>query len=686
MNAIKGSHPMPTNKTPKVFKKNPNTQIKTKKRNGSSVNTLKRKRNSLQNSLSKVTEWSTHDSTKLYGVDRWGQNFFNIHDNGHLFASPCKENQSHSVDMYKLTQDLLERGLRLPILVRFSDIVKSRIDLINTCFQKTINEYNYHGEYFGVFPIKVNQQKHLVEEIVKYGAEHHLGLECGSKPELLVTLAYMKTEKGLIICNGFKDMEYIETALLSQKLGRNTIIVIDRMEEIHLVIKAYKKLKIKPRIGLRTKVTKQVTGMWSDTTGSQSKFGLTSSEMVQSIQFLKEENLLDCLELLHFHMGSQIPSIQSIKDTVKEGARYYTALKKLAPSLKYIDVGGGLGIDYDGSGKSDSSTNYSEQEYANDIVSSIQSICDEQAIDHPHIISESGRALIAHSSVLIFDVLDKNSVTKKNISHKLSDSDSRLVKDLFEIYDNVKLSNLNESYNDLMEKKRDTLQLFTYGVLDLEQRARAEDLYWATATKISELALGHPELEDIFYDLEDELSDTYFCNFSVFQSLPDSWALGQVFPIMPLHRLNEKPSRRAVLADLTCDSDGKISKYIDTESDEPQNYLEVHEIEKSQPYYIAAFLTGAYQEILGDLHNLFGDTDAVHISVSEKGYSVDHWVKGDSVDEVLSYVEYHKPELLESVRKSAEASILNESITRAEARLLMKHYEDGLSGYTYFEN
>lgn len=629
--------------------------------------------------------WDIHKSAELYGVDRWGGDYFQIQENGHLYVSTPGQGPSNSVDLFTLTEDLQERGLRLPILVRFSDLVKARVDLISSCFHRAISEYDYKAEYFGVFPIKVNQQKHLVEEIVEYGAVHKLGLECGSKPELLVTLAYMDTPNALIICNGFKDSEYVETALLSQKLGRNTIIVVDRMAELDLIITAYKKLGIAPRIGFRTKITKQVTGMWAETTGNQSKFGLTSSEMVRGIELLKSEGLIDSLELLHFHMGSQIPSIHSIKTTVKEGARYYTELKRLAPSLKYMDVGGGLGIDYDGSGRSDSSTNYNEQEYANDIVSSIQSICDEANTPHPHIISESGRALIAHSSVLIFDVLDRNSVKNTQVDFPVNGKDSRLVQDLFYIYENVSLENVNEFYNDLIEKKKDTLQLFTYGVLNLEQRAKAEDLYWATAAKISEITKGQEELEDIFYGLEDELSDTYFGNFSVFQSLPDSWALGQVFPVMPIHRLEERPTKRAVISDLTCDSDGKISHYIDTDTGETQNYLEVHELESNEPYYLAAFITGAYQEILGDLHNLFGDTDAVHISISENGYCVDHWVKGDSVDEVLSYVEYLKPDLLERIRKASEQSISDGTITRAEAKLLMRHYDEGLTGYTYFE-
>ncbi len=629
-----------------------------------------------------MSDWSTRKSADLYGINYWGAGFFGINEDGHVEVRPSGL-QGQKLDLYGLVQDLLERGIRMPILLRFPDIIKSRLELLSGCFSKAIEEAKYQGVYRGVYPIKVNQQRHLVEEILDFGSAHNFGLEAGSKPELLITLAHLDTPGALIVCNGFKDLEYIEMALISQKLGRNTIIVVDRYSELPMIITAAKKLSIRPKIGFRAKLNTPSSGRWAETSGSRSKFGLTPSEIVRGVELLRSEQMLDCLQLIHFHIGSQIPSIQAIKAAIKEGARFFTEIYAMGAALKYIDVGGGLGVDYDGSGRSDSSTNYSEQEYANDIVAVLQSICDEKKVPHPDIISESGRALVAHSTALVFDVLGNNEVELNSMNIDNVEKESQLVKDLWDIYRSVNKDNINEYFNDLIEKKRDTLQLFTYGVLSLAQRAKAEDLFRAIATKIVSLARENSELEDIRYTLEQELSDTYFCNFSVFQSLPDSWALDQLFPIMPIHRLSERPERRAILVDLTCDSDGHISRFIDTDTGGEQKYLEVHGLNHGQPYYLGAFLTGAYQEILGDLHNLFGDTDAVHISLTESGYQIDHVVEGDDVKEVLQYVEYHRSELLERVRKATESSILKGSLSRPEARLLLELYERGLSSYTY---
>ena len=630
-----------------------------------------------------MSDWSTRKSRDLYGINYWGANFFRINDDGNVEIRPAGE-AGPGLDMFNLVQDLQERGIRMPILLRFPDIIKARLDLLAGCFARAIDEAKYTGVYRGVYPIKVNQQKHLVEEILDFGRAHNIGLEAGSKPELLISLAQMDTPGALIICNGFKDQEYIEMALISQRLGRNTIIVVDRYSELAMIIAASKKLQIRPQIGLRAKLASSGSGRWAETSGSRSKFGLTPSEIVRALEVLRTESMLDCLQLLHFHIGSQIPSIQNIKGAIKEGARFYTEICDQGAKLKYIDVGGGLGVDYDGSGRSDSSTNYSEQEYANDIVAILQSICDEKKIPHPDIVSESGRALVAHSTALVFDVLGNNEIALRDFSLPVSDKESRLVQDLNELYRSLTERNLNEYYNDLIEKKRDTLQLFTYGVLSLKSRARAEDLFRAIATKMVEIARDNPDFEELRYALEQELSDTYFCNFSVFQSLPDSWALDQLFPIMPIHRLNERPDRRAILVDVTCDSDGQIDSFIDIDTGGEQKYLEVHALEPGKPYYLAVFLTGAYQEILGDLHNLFGDTDAVHVSLKEGGgYTLDHVVEGDDVNEVLQYVEYQRAELLEKVRKATESSIVSGSISRSEARLLLEHYERGLSSYTY---
>lgn len=627
-------------------------------------------------------DWSTKKSAELYGINYWGANFFAINESGNVEVRPLGAN-GPKLDLHNLVQDLLERGIRMPILIRFPDIIKSRLELLSGCFAKAIEESRYQGVYRGVYPIKVNQQRHIVEEILDFGSKHSFGLEAGSKPELLITLAHLDTPEALIVCNGFKDLEYIEMALISQKLGRNTVIVVDRYTELPMIIAASKRLAIRPKIGFRAKLNTPSSGRWAETSGSRSKFGLSPSEIVRGVELLRGEGLLDCLQLIHFHIGSQIPGIQAIKAAIKEGARFFTEIYAMGANLKYIDVGGGLGVDYDGSGRSDSSTNYSEQEYANDIVAILQSICDEKKVPHPDIISESGRALVAHSTALVFDVLGHNELKLKDFELTNAEKETQLVKDLWDIYRSVNKDNVNEYYNDLIEKKRDTLQLFTYGVLSLQQRATAEDLFRAIATKIVLLARENAELEDIRYSLEQELSDTYFCNFSVFQSLPDSWALDQLFPIMPIHRLIERPERRAILVDLTCDSDGHITRFIDTETGGEQKYLEVHNLTHGQPYYLGAFLTGAYQEILGDLHNLFGDTDAVHISVTENGYQVDHVVEGDDVKEVLQYVEYQRSELLERIRKAAESSILKGTLSRPEARLLLQHYERGLSSYTY---
>ncbi len=629
-----------------------------------------------------MNDWNIKKSADLYGINYWGAGYFRINEMGHVEVRPAGD-QGPGLDLRHLLEDLKERGIRVPILLRFPDIIKSRIQLLTECFKRAKEENKYQGDYCGVYPIKVNQQKHLVEEIVEFGSCHNFGLEAGSKPELLITLAQMDNPDALIICNGFKDHEYIEMALISLKLGRNTFIVIDRMSELGLVIAASKRLNIRPRIGFRAKLNTPGAGRWAESSGAKSKFGLTPSEIVRGLSQLQAEGMLDCLELLHFHIGSQIPSIQSIKAAIKEGARFFTEIYAMGANLRYIDVGGGLGVDYDGSGKSDSSTNYSEQEYANDITSTLLSICDEKKVPHPHIISESGRSLVAHSTALIFDVLGNNEVAIHDFRLTNVEKESRLVQDLYEIYRTVNKENINEYYNDLIEKKRDTLQLFTYGVLSLEQRSKAEDLFWAIATKMVSIAKESSEAEDIRYALEQELSDTYYCNFSVFQSLPDSWALEQLFPVMPIHRLHQKPDRRAILVDLTCDSDGHMTNFIDSETGGSQKYLEVHSLEAGQPYYLGVFLTGAYQEILGDLHNLFGDTDAVHISLTDTGYAIDHVVEGDEINEVLKYVEYHRPDLLEKVRKATEASILKGTLSRSEARLLLEHYERGLTSYTY---
>lgn len=627
--------------------------------------------------------WTIEDSEETYGIKTWGSGYFRVNGKGRVCVTPHGPN-GPSVDLLDLTEDLRDRGIRTPILVRFPDIVKSRVRLLNSCFAASIKENGYNGRYCGVYPIKVNQQKHLVKEIVRFGHDYNLGLECGSKPELLVVLALMTTDDALIIANGFKDEEYIETALLSQKLGRNTVIVVDRYSELPMIIQAAKKVNTKPRIGFRAKLESKGAGRWIDSSGARSKFGLTPAEIVQGVEYLKSENMLDSLELLHFHIGSQISSIQAIKSSLKEGARFFAELYSLGARPRFIDVGGGLGVDYDGTGSSDGSINYSEQEYANDVISVIQGICDERKIPHPNIVTESGRSLVAHHSVLIFDVLGVNEVAKASLSQAVDESDHKITRNLNEIYESLTEKNIRECFHDTLQLKDEALQLYTLGYLSITQRAKIENLIWAINTKTAKIAGNNEEFSDITPNLAQELSDTYFCNFSVFQSMPDAWAVDQLFPIMPIHRLNEEPRRRAVLVDLTCDSDGKVDKFI-SNTDTTKNALEVHYLQPNSPYYLGTFLIGAYQEILGDLHNLFGDTDAVHITITEAGYIVEDVVEGDSVAEVLSYVQYNRSELVDNIRRAAEAGIQRGTITKQEARLLLKHYEEGLAGYTYLE-
>lgn len=635
-------------------------------------------------STAAVASWTPENSAEIYSINNWGNGYYRINSQGHVCVTPCAD-PNQSLDLYELTQDLLDRGIRVPIMIRFPDIIKARVELLHSCFQKAFADHGYRGQYCGVYPIKVNQQKHLVQELVKYGRNLRLGLECGSKPELLVVLALMNTPNALIICNGFKDVEYIETAILSQKLGRNTIIVVDRKDELPLIVAAAKKFNARPKIGFRAKLSTQGAGKWVDSAGARSKFGLTALEIVEGVELLKKENMLDCLELLHYHIGSQVPSIQSIKSSLKEAGRFFCELHGMGAKLKYIDVGGGLGVDYDGTGRTDSSINYSEQEYANDIVSVLQTLCDEKNIPHPDIVTESGRFLVAHHSVLVFNIMGLNNLYRHEPPRPATKADPNIMQDQQYIFEKVNKDNLNECFNDLSVSKQETLQLFTYGVLSLEQRAWCESMYFAIATKMLKIAKESTDYDDITNQLSQELCDTYFCNFSVFQSVPDSWAVGQLFPVMPIHRLEEEPKREATLADLTCDSDGKIEKFIDGLTGEYKRTVRIHDFKEGQQYYMGVFLTGAYQEILGDLHNLFGDTDAVHISLSEAGYTVDHYVPGDTVTEVLSYVQYGRGEMVDSVRQATEESIQKNTITKAEAKLLIKHYEEGLSGYTYLE-
>lgn len=631
------------------------------------------------------TNWSLQDSLDLYLINRWGQPFFSINEKGHLVCSP-KTNINSQIDLKELVDDLNKRGIRTPLLIRFNDILDHQVHMLAKCFYNSIKEYSYQASYHTVMPIKVNQQRHVVEQLVLHGKDVHLGLEAGSKPELLVAMALLEKNSGLLICNGYKDEEYIETALQAERIGIKTVLVLDRFAELPMVVKVARKLGIKPRIGLRAKLAARGKGRWVESSGDRSKFGLSVREIMQTVEHLKEEGMIDCIRLLHFHIGSQITTIRSIKNASREAAHLYCGLRALGcTALDHIDVGGGLAVDYDGSQTSfHSSMNYSMQEYANDVVSEMQDICDENEQPHPHLVSESGRALVAHHAALIFDVLGSNELGSLSCSEefKISDEDHNILHTLYEAYQNVSAKNVQECYNDAVAAKDESVALFSHGVINLEARSRIDELFWAICKKILNIIRSLSYVPEDLVNLNKLLSDTYYCNFSVFQSLPDAWAVGHLFPIVPIHRLNEAPTQEAILADLTCDSDGKIDKFIDLR--DVKKTLRLHKLEEKKPYYLGAFLVGAYQETLGDLHNLFGDTNAVHVSAHEDGkYRLEHVVVGDTVSEVLSYVEYDRLDLVRRIRDRTEHALRLGHITFEQSGEIMRRYEDGLSGYTY---
>lgn len=637
------------------------------------------------NSVTSLEPWSVKKSAALYNVNGWSANFFTINDAGRACVTP-KGASGPSLDLYELVNDLIDRGLRAPLWIRFPDIVETRVKMIAECFHNAFTTFGYKGKYRGVYPIKVNQQRHLVEAMVRFGSETALGLEAGSKPELLVALALLDNPEALLICNGFKDKEYIETALLASRLGRNVIIVIDRYQELPLLLSVAKQLDIRPRIGFRAKLENKGAGKWVDSSGPRSKFGLTALEIVESVDFLKKEEMLDCLQLLHFHIGSQITSIRPIKDSLQEACRIYADLYSMGAKLQFLDVGGGLGVDYDGSKTNwENSLNYSEQEYANDVVSAIQTICEERELPHPDIITESGRALTAHHAVLVFNVLGTHEILTSKPLVAPGEGDHEKVHELWEVYQKTSQKNLMETYHDTIQVKEDAAKLFNLGYLTLKDRAAIEQIFWAIIGKIQRLSKDLGERPEELEALDKELHDTYYCNFSVFQSAPDHWAVRQLFPVMPIHRLNEEPTRRATFVDLTCDSDGKMDRFIDVK--DVKHALEVHPVDPdpTKEYYIGVFLLGAYQEILGDMHNLFGDTDAVYVSIKEGDYEIDHLVEGDTVTQVLEYVEYFKPALMERMRFAVENALRSKRMSIQEGRKFLQFYEQGLDGYTYLE-
>jgi arginine decarboxylase len=624
--------------------------------------------------------WTIREGMELYNVPAWGAGFFSVNERGHVVVQPRPDGAS--IDLLELVQDLQQRGLRPPLLIRFSDILAAHVQGLCGAFDKAIGEYGYQGRYRGVYPIKVNQQRHVVEEIVEYGAKHGIGLEAGSKPELLIAMALCETPGALIICNGYKDKKYIETALLGQRLGRTPIIVVDRFHEVELIVRVSQELGIRPHIGMRARLSTKGAGKWIESTGDRSKFGLTAVEIVDAVDYLKSEGMLDCLELLHFHIGSQITAIRAHKDALREASRVFVGLHELGARPRYVDVGGGLGVDYDGSSTNfHSSMNYSVQEYANDVVASIQEACDAKGVPHPDIVTEAGRAMVAHHSVLVFDVLGVHEMLSGKAPEPAKADDHKVIKDLAEVHAGITQKNVQEAYHDSLQLKEEAATLFSLGFLDLRARARVERLFWDCCEKILRITRELPYVPDDLEPLEKGLADTYYGNFSVFQSAPDHWAVKQLFPVMPIHRLDEKPTRRGVFADLTCDSDGKIDRFIDQR--DVKDVLELHPF-NGQPYYIGVFLVGAYQEILGDYHNLFGDTDAVHVRLGSDGrYVVEHVVEGDAVDEVLRYVQYERTALIERIRRIIERAMRDGQLTLEESARLRRRYEEGLSEYTY---
>jgi len=628
-----------------------------------------------------VKAWSIQKSEELYRITGWGDPYFSINQAGHITVFP-QGNRGGCIDLYELVQDLKLRGLRLPLLIRFSDILADRIERLNACFVKAIARYSYQGKYQGVYPVKVNQQRQLVEELVHYGKPFLFGLEAGSKPELLIALATLKTPGALLICNGYKDAEFIETALLSQRLGQIPIIVIEQLEEVDLIINAARKLGIEPIVGVRAKLNTKGSGHWEDSAGDKAKFGLRIWEIMEVVERLSAANLLDSLQLLHFHIGSQVSAISAVKDAIREAAQIYVELAGLGANMQYLDVGGGLAVDYDGSKTNFyASKNYTIQNYAYDVVAEVQETCAQRNVSVPTLISESGRAIASHQSVLIFDVLGVTETPHAKITAPL-ETEHLIVRNLYETLEQLNEENFQEAYHDALQFKDEAISLFSFGYVSLSERSKAERLFWEICDRILQIVRHQNYVPDDLEDLERIMATTYYCNFSVFQSVPDSWAIDQLFPIMPIHRLNEEPTFRGTLADLTCDSDGKIDRFIDLR--DVKSVLELHSFQKSEPYYLGLFLAGAYQEILGDLHNLFGDTDAVHIHLTPGGgYKIEHVIKGDSMTEVLQYVQYSRDGMLENLRRETERALEAKQITLLEARLFLQNYEHSLNGYTY---
>ena len=628
-----------------------------------------------------MRKWRIEDSSELYNITGWGLKYFSINEKGHATVTP-KEGYA-SVDLKELMDELQVRDVSAPVLVRFPDILDNRIEKISNCFRQAAGQYGYTAQNFIIYPIKVNQMNPVVEEIVSHGKKFNIGLEAGSKPELHAVLAINVDSNSLIICNGYKDENYIELALLAQKMGRRIFLVVEKLNELSLIASISKRLKIRPNIGIRIKLSSTGSGKWEESGGDVSKFGLNSSELLEALDILEKNKMQDCLKLIHFHIGSQITKIRRIKNALREASQFYVQLRKMGYGIDFVDIGGGLGVDYDGtrSSASESSMNYSIQEYVNDSIWTLVDVCTKNNLPQPNIITESGRSLTAHHSVLIFEVLETTTLPAWDDDAEVSDNDHELVRELYTSWDNLNQHDLIETWHDALQIRDEALELFGLGLLDLRTRAQIERLFWSIAREVYEMANEIKHAPEELRKIAKMLPDKYFCNFSLFQSLPDSWAIDQIFPIMPISRLDEKPTRSATLQDITCDSDGKIDNFISARN---FNYhLPVHTFNGKEPYYIGVFLVGAYQEILGDLHNLFGDTNAVHVSVYKDRYEIDQVIDGETVAEVLDYVQFNPKKMVRSVETWVTTSMKAGVITPEEGREFLSNYRSGLYGYTY---
>ena len=631
-----------------------------------------------------MRKWRIEDSAELYNINGWGLKYFSINDKGHVAVTPREG--SASVDLKELMDELQVRDVTSPVLLRFPDILDNRIEKISKCFQQAADEYGYTAKNFIIYPIKVNQMRQVVEEIVSHGKKFNIGLEAGSKPELHAVLAINTDENSLIICNGYKDENYVELALLAQKMGRRIFLVVEKLNELRLIADISKRLKIRPNIGIRIKLASSGSGKWEESGGDGSKFGLNSSELLEALDFLEKAKMTDCLKLIHFHIGSQITKIRRIKNALKEASQFYVQLQNMGFHVEFVDIGGGLGVDYDGtrSSSSESSMNYSIQEYVNDSVSALVDACAKNNLPQPNIITESGRSLTAHHSVLVFEVLETTSLPIWDEKEELGENPHELVDELYKIWDNMNQPRLLESWHDALQIREEALDLFGLGLLDLRTRAQIEQLFWSVAREVNEIASDMKHAPEELRKISKLLPDKYFCNFSLFQTFPDSWSIAQLFPIMPISRLDERPDRTATIQDITCDSDGKINNFISSHG--ANSHLAVHALNNKEPYYIGVFLVGAYQEILGDMHNLFGDTNAVHVSVYKDRYEIDQVIDGETVAEVLDYVQFSPKKLVRSVETWVTSSMKAGIITPEEGREFLSNYRSGLYGYTYLEN